>query len=71
MKDTKDMREYAEYLFEKELSEGTISIYVRQAHLLLAYLDGRSITRKEMIQYKRHLIEKTERFPLQIYTLWR
>ncbi len=58
MKDTKDMREYAEYLFEKELSEGTISIYVRQAHLLLAYLDGRSITRKEMIQYKRHLGEK-------------
>jgi len=50
------LKEYEDYLFQKELSGGTISIYKRQAELLLTYLDGRPVTRKEMIAYKNHLI---------------
>jgi len=55
MNETKEVKEYADYLLQKELSKGTIEIYTRQAALLLAYLQERPITKKEMIAYKEYL----------------
>lgn len=54
----KDMEEYRAYLFRKELSAGTEEIYVRQACMLLDFLNGRAITKEEMIAYKKYLSEK-------------
>lgn len=56
IKEIKELKEYEDYLIQKELSEGTIGIYKRQAAMLLAYLDGRPITKKEMIAYKNYLL---------------
>lgn len=61
MKRTKKLEKYADYLFQKELSEGTIAIYVRQASLLLEYMDGKPITKKEMIGYKKHLLSQNKK----------
>lgn len=58
MKYRKDIEEYREYLFRKELSAGTEEIYIRQARVLLDFLDGRAITKEEMIAYKKYLSEK-------------
>lgn len=59
--DTGNLERYSDYLFQKELSEGTISIYRRQAALLLDYLQGRPITKKEMIAYKEILYEQKKK----------
>lgn len=56
MKHTEDLKAYEGYLFRKELSEGTIDIYVREASVLLSYLNGRPVTKERMIAYKRHLL---------------
>lgn len=58
VKNTKDLKKYADYLFQKELSEGTIKIYVKQAELLLDYLKCREITKDEIIKYKKYLLAK-------------
>ena len=60
-KEENDLDQYTDYLFQKELSEGTISIYKRQAALLLEYLQGRPITKKEMIAYKSLLAEQKKK----------
>lgn len=60
-KERKQLKGYEEYLFQRELSEGTIGIYTRQAAILLAYLDGRTVTKKEMIAYKNHLMERNRK----------
>lgn len=57
-RDTKDIEQYKEYLSETELSKSTIEIYVRQAKDFMAFMEGRTITKKEMIAYKKHLIQK-------------
>lgn len=58
MRNEKKLKKYTEYLYQKELAEGTIDIYVREAQKLLAFLDGRQITKEEMIRYKRCLIKR-------------
>lgn len=55
MKGTKELEGYKEYLFQKELSEGTIKIYMRQAIRLLDYFGDGEITKKQMIAYKKYL----------------
>jgi integrase len=55
---TKEMVRYAEYLSEKELSENTKEVYLRQAGEFLAFLEERKITKKETLAYKRRLLEK-------------
>lgn len=55
---TKKLEYYADYLFQKELSEGTIKIYVKQAKLLLEYLEDRKITKEEIIRYKGDLLKE-------------
>lgn len=52
MTKTKELNKYADYLFQRELSQGTIGIYTRQAELLLDYLNDRPITKREMVTYK-------------------
>ena len=61
MKQTRKLEKYADYLFQKELSEGTIRIYVRQASLLLEYLDGKPITKTEIIGYKKYLLSQNKK----------
>lgn len=52
---------YRQYLFDKELSDNTIDIYVRQAQNLLDYLGDRPVTKKEMILYKKYLSGQQKR----------
>lgn len=52
---------YRQYLFEKELSDNTIDIYVRQAQRLIEYLGDRPVTKKEMIMYKKYLFCQQKR----------
>lgn len=58
MKYTDNIEGYRMYLFRKELSAGTEEIYMRQARMLLDFLDGRAITKEEMIAYKKYLSDK-------------
>ena len=55
MRETKELKKYADYLFQRELSRGTIEIYTRQAALFLEYLGDRSITKSETVNYKNYL----------------
>ncbi len=57
-KDTKEIIKYAEYLSETELSEGTKEIYIRQAMVFMDFLEGKTVTKKEVIAYKKYLIAK-------------
>lgn len=61
MRKTTEIKEYEEYLFQKELSESTIQIYVSQAEHLLNYLGEKTVTKKEMLAYKRHLLEQNRK----------
>ncbi len=61
MKQARKLQKYADFLFQKELSEGTIRIYVRQAALLLDFLDGRPVTKKETIGYKKYLLSQNKK----------
>lgn len=57
----KKLEAYRRYLYEKELSENTIDIYVRQAENLLDYLKNRTITKEEIILYKKYLFGQQKR----------
>lgn len=56
MKSTKELRNYTDYLMQKELAEQTRSIYVKQAEIFLEFLGNRTITKKETIAYKQTLL---------------
>lgn len=58
MSEEKKLKRYREYLYQKELAEGTIDIYMREARRLLAFLDGRQITKEGMIEYKKYLMKR-------------
>lgn len=58
MEENKKLKEYREYLHQRELSENTVQIYVRQAKLLLEYLEGRTVTKKVLLEYKSHLLKQ-------------
>lgn len=55
MGNTENMKNYAEYLTEAELSERTKEIYVREAMRLEEYLSDSGITKKRLIEYKMHM----------------
>lgn len=55
MEYTKDMKGYAEYLTENELSESTKEIYLREAGRLEKYMGKEEITKRRMLVYKGHL----------------
>lgn len=61
MKEKRNLKNYADYLFQKELSKGTISIYARQAGLLLQYLNGKPITKKAVLEYKKYLLSQNRK----------
>lgn len=56
MEEIREITEYREYLLQKELSENTIHVYVRQAKLFLEYLGGVTATKKLLLEYKKHLL---------------
>lgn len=58
MKNTGELKKYAEYLFRREISKGTIDIYLREAQKLLVFLEGRGITKENMINYKKYLMRR-------------
>ena len=49
MKETKELEGYKEYLFQDELAQGTIRIYIRQAERLINYFQNIKITKTNMI----------------------
>lgn len=53
---TNEMEKYEEYLFEAELSDNTIRVYLRQAKGFLDFLEERAITKKETVAYKSLLL---------------
>ena len=57
MKRINDLDQYANYLFQRELSESTINIYIREANRLLDFLQDRQITKEEIISYKKAILE--------------
>lgn len=62
MEDTKELAAYRNNLLQRELSGGTVDIYLRQAQRLLAYLRQNRIaeiaelTKEHMLAYKKHLL---------------
>ena len=61
MRERIELECYVDYLYQRELSKGTIDIYTRQAALLLDYLRDRPITKREMVTYKNHLRDQNRK----------
>ncbi len=53
-----NLKKYERNLTERELSEGTKELYLRQAVELLDFLKGKPATKKRMIAYKDYLIDR-------------
>lgn len=54
----KEMHEYEEYLYQRELSKRTIQIYLMQVERFWDFLQDRKITKKETMQYKMYMHNK-------------
>ena len=52
------LNEFYLFLVEEEKSISTIEKYVRDVKLFVEYVDGRSITKQEVMSYKKSLSEK-------------
>ena len=52
------IRAFVEWLRSEERSEGTIAKYTRDVCALLAYLNGRPVTKENVAEWKAHLIEE-------------
>lgn len=50
---------FREYLEEQELSQATIRIYMRYIRKFMIYLDGETISKKNVIDYKVMLMESS------------
>ncbi len=61
MKEIKKLKQYEDYLVQRELSERTIKIYIRQAKHFLEYFKEKKITKKEMLTYKKYLLEQNRK----------
>ena len=48
---------FQDYLEEQELSPATIRIYMRYIRKFIRYLDGRTITKQNVMAYKGMLLE--------------
>ncbi len=51
------IKEYAKYLQQCELSDGTIKVYIRHVLQFLEYLGNRHITKYNLIIYKNYLMK--------------
>ena len=47
-----ELREYGEYLRDREMSENTVEKYLRDAENFLRFSNGRGISRELMMEYK-------------------
>lgn len=56
MREIREIKKYEEYLLQRELSENTVQVYIRQARLLLQYLGKRPVTKQAVLEYKRYLL---------------
>ncbi len=54
----KEWSEYKEYLYQKELSERTVQIYLMQVERFWEFIGERTINKKETMAYKAHIKEK-------------
>ncbi len=54
----KERNEYEEYLYQKELSERTVQIYLIQVERFWNFLGERLISKKETVAYKNYMQEK-------------
>ncbi len=52
------LSKYQEYLYEEEKSEATIKKYMRDLGKLLAYAEGKEVTKKLVVGYKEYLRKK-------------
>lgn len=55
---TKELALYDAYLQEKELAEQTRKIYLAQTKKFLDYMNGRTVTKRETLAYKKLLMEQ-------------
>lgn len=53
-----NLRKYKVYLEEEEKSAATVEKYLRDAGAFLTYIDGKEITKSEVIRYKESLMEE-------------
>ncbi len=49
------IQQYAEYLLEQERAKNTIEKYLRDLNCLSAFLDGASLTKASLLEWKEHL----------------
>jgi site-specific recombinase XerD len=52
------LEEYANYLYQEELSESTIEIYMREAKRFLEYVGERELSKMLLIEYKKYMQDK-------------
>ena len=52
------LEEYREYLFQQELSEPTIAVYIREAKKFLDYVGEAGIDKSILLAYKKHMLEQ-------------
>ena len=51
-----ELREYGEYLRDREMSENTVGKYLRDAENFLQFSNGREISRELMMEYKSYIL---------------
>lgn len=54
----KHLEEYREYLFQQELSEPTIAVYIREAKRFLDYVGEAGIDKSVLLAYKKHMLKQ-------------
>lgn len=54
----KHLEEYREYLYQQELSETTIAVYMREVKRFLDYVGGGRIDKSVLLAYKKHMLEQ-------------
>ena len=61
MENTKVLEDYADYLLQRELTQQTRNIYLKQAGNFLDFIEDRVITKKETIEYKQSLLNQNHK----------
>lgn len=52
-----ELREYGEYLRDREMSENTVEKYLRDAENFLRFSEEREISRELMLEYKAYILD--------------
>ena len=53
-----DIERFRENLIQEEKSSATVEKYFRDAHAFYLFLEGQSITKEKVLEYKQGLVEK-------------